>query len=129
MKIKFKLIFAICSLLIACSSSNNIEPKNVVLTFGESSVSAEILDGNVIDGSAFEGNVFQGSKDTEMETLEFSGAIQKQENSYVVDIRAVREAKDGSSRQELNTTVLLSLDEKMVIGGVNDDLVSIILKN
>ncbi|WP_076408434.1 hypothetical protein [Shewanella sp. UCD-KL12] len=125
MKIKSKLIFVVCSLLIACSSSNSIEPKNVVLTFGESSASAQILDGNDIDG---EGSVFQGSKDAEIETVEFSGTIQKQDNSYVVDIRAVREAKDGSYRQALNTIVLLSLDEKMVIGGVNDDLVSIILK-
>ena len=119
MKIKSKLILSICSLLIACSSSHTIEPKKVVLTYGESSVSAQI----------HEGSVFEASNDTEMEKVEFSGEIQKQDSSYVVDIIVVREAKTRNARQDLNTTVLLNLDEPLILGGINDDLLSIVLKN
>lgn len=121
MKIKSKLILilSICSILLACSPSDSAEPKEVVLTYGESSVSAQIN----------EGSVFEGSKDTEMEKVAFSGAIQKQGTSYLVDIIVAREAKTHHARQDLNTTVLLNLDEPLVIGGINDDLLSIVFKN
>lgn len=104
---------------MACSPSDTIEPKQVVLTYGESSVSAQI----------HEGRVFEGSKDTETEKVEFSGTIQKQDNGYVVDIIVAKEAKTRHARQDLNTTVLLNLDEPLIIGGINDDLLSIVLKN
>lgn len=119
MKIKSKLIFVICSLLAACSSSNTIEPNNVVLIYGESSVTALIQ----------EGSVFEGRNDTDMDKIEFSGAIQKQGSSYVVDILVMSEAKTHNARQDWNTTMLLNLDEPLIIGGMNDNLLSIVLKN
>ncbi len=112
-------MLSICSILIACTPSDTTEPKEVVLSYGESSVSAQI----------HEGSVFEGRKDAEMEKVEFSGAIQKQENGYVVDIIVAREAKTRHARQDLNTTVLLNVDEPLMIGGINDDLISIVLKN
>jgi hypothetical protein len=119
MKIKLISMLSACSLLIACSSSHTIAPQKVVLTYGGSSVSAQI----------HQGSVFEATHDTEMERMELSGGIQKQGSGYLVDIIVVKEAKTRNARQGLNTRVLLNVDEPMIIGGINEDLVSIVLKH
>jgi hypothetical protein len=115
---KVKLIFAMCSFLIGCSSSQSMDPRVVVLTYGESSVSALIQ----------EDSVFAGSNDTGMETVEFSGKITKQGADYLVDVIIIREANTGNAHQNLNTTVVLQSEEPVVIGSFNDDLFYIFLK-
>jgi hypothetical protein len=117
-KIKIKYILAVCSLMIGCSSNYSIEPNEIILTYGESSISALIQ----------ESNVFEGINDTNKETVEFSGTITKQDTGYLVDIVVVREAKDRKTSQHLNTAVMLKNEESVVIGGINNYSFSIILK-
>lgn len=119
MKIKLKCILIMCSLMIGCSSNYSIEPNEVVLTYCESSISAVIQ----------EGNVFEGINDTDKETVEFSGTVTKQDTGYLVDVVVIREAKVRKASQNLNTAVMLQSEEPVIIGGINNYLFSIILKN
>lgn len=107
-----------CSLMIGCSSNYSIEPNEVVLTYGESSISAVIQ----------EDNVFEGIHDTDKETVEFSGTVTKQDTCYLVDVVVIREAKARKASQNLNTVIMLQSGEPVVIGGINNYLFSIMLK-
>ncbi|EGQ8297174.1 hypothetical protein GTW31_24430 [Vibrio parahaemolyticus] len=121
MKIKSKIILTMCFAAFGSSGSQNVEPTSVVLTYDNSSISAEI----------HQDRRFETIKDNDEENVEFSGSVTKDSSDYIVDVLVVRKSKSRKSSRELNTTILVQseqIETPIVIGGVNSETFSITLK-
>ncbi|MGY5772252.1 hypothetical protein ACXHP8_11195 [Vibrio antiquarius] len=121
MKIKSKIILTMCFAAFGSSGSQKVEPTSVVLTYDNSSISAEIN----------QDRRFETIKDNDEENVEFSGSVTKDFSDYIVDVLVVRKSKSRKSSRELNTTILVQseqIETPIVIGGVNSEIFSITLK-
>jgi len=105
-------------LVTGCLSNPPIEQREVILRYGETAVSAEIQG----DGT------FETSKDTEHETVAFSGTVSEQDEMYRIDLAFSRQIKSSESRSELDTTVVLMANESVTVGGVNNDVYRVALE-
>ena len=103
---------------MGCSSKQAVEPTQIVLSYGESSITAVIQ----------QNNMFDAIEDNENETVEFSGSLTKQDSGYLMDIVVVQEKKIRQATMELNTTLLIQVEEPIVVGGYNNDVWRVILK-
>lgn len=105
-------------LIVGCSPSHSIEPDDVVLTYGHSSISAVVKDNNE----------FESIYETDTNVIAFSGKITEKDTGYLVDALVVSKNKVRHSERKLNTTVLLKMEDPIVIGGINDDSFTLTLK-
>ena len=104
--------------MLGCSSKKVIEPTIIILTYGEFSISAEIE----------KNKTFDVIRSNEHETVTFSGLVAKQGSGYLVDIVVVRDNKTQHATRQLNTTLLIEMEELAVVGGLNNDVFKVILK-
>ncbi|MGI3067216.1 hypothetical protein ACRTEL_22700 [Vibrio diabolicus] len=121
MKFKSKIILTMCLVAFGSSGSQNVEPTSVVLTYDNSSISAEI----------HQDKKFETIKDTDEEYVEFSGSVTKDSSDYIVDVLVVRKSKSRKSSRELNTTILIQneqIEMPIVIGRVNSEMFTLALK-
>ncbi|AVF95482.1 hypothetical protein AL552_17960 [Vibrio diabolicus] len=121
MKFKLKIILTMCLVAFGSSGNQNVEPTSVVLSYDNSSISAEI----------YQDRKFETIKDTDEEHVEFSGSVTKDSSDYIVDVLVVRKSKSRKSSRELNTTILVQneqIEMPIVIGRVNSEVFSITLK-
>ncbi|MEM1405039.1 MAG: hypothetical protein AAGG55_17010 [Pseudomonadota bacterium] len=115
---KLLLTSMLLLLIIGCSSNAPIAPREVVLQYADTIVPAKIGGGGA----------FLASKDTELETVVFSGNVSEQGERYRVDVAFSRQIKSSDYQTDLKTTIVLGLNEPATIGGVNSAVYSISLE-
>ena len=82
----------LCLAMMGCSSNQVLapEPTSITLFYGDTSISAGVL----------EDKTFNSVLADRIESVTFSGSIQKQDSGYLVDMLVIRETKDPT----LNST-------------------------
>ena len=116
-----KLILPICLVAFSALGGQTIEPTSVTLTYGDSSISAEI-------GKDKKFAIIRNNDD---EKLEFSGSVTKEYTDYIVDVLVIKDSKSNQSSSELKTTILVTkeqFDTLILIGGTNSEMLNITLK-
>ena len=99
----------LCLALMGCASNEAIQPDptSITLFYGETSISAGVLEDN---------------------TFNFSGLVRKQDSGYLVDMLVIRETKEPRSTRQLNTSIHMKTGELVDVGGVNNDVWRVILE-
>jgi hypothetical protein len=117
---QFRAILLLCLTLIGCSSNQELvpDPTTITLFYGDTSISAGVL----------EDKTFSSVLANRKESVTFSGAISKQNSGYFVDMLVIRETKEPRSTRQLNTSLLMKPGELVDVGGVNNDVFSVILE-
>ncbi|CDT53229.1 putative exported protein [Vibrio coralliirubri] len=120
---KYSSKFILPMLLVAFSAlgRQSVDPTSMTLTYGDSSVSAEIR----------KDRKFDITRSNDDENVEFSGSVTKEDTDYIVDVLVLLENKSNNSSREINTTILVrndQLETLIFIGGVNNERFSITLK-
>ncbi|WP_231565419.1 hypothetical protein [Vibrio hyugaensis] len=93
----------------------------MIINYGESQLLAELQPNDH----------FEAQIDNDKERVDFSGLVNKQSSGYFVDVVAMQESKTQHSSSSVNTQVLIKeseADKPIVIGGVNNHVMSVMLK-
>lgn len=112
-----------------CSSQHLTHPDGVIVHSGGDSIFAFIT----------EGGQFNSTKTEKLKTLSISGTVESTDDGYLVKIwffeknkldetQKIEGGYSGHRTQEIQTSVLLQKNEPIVLGGVNDNVVSLELK-
>lgn len=110
----------LCLAMMGCSSNQVLapEPTSITLFYGDTSISAGVL----------EDKTFNSVLADRIESVTFSGSIQKQDSGYLVDMLVIRETKDPRSTRQLNTSLHMKTGELVDVGGVNNDVFRVIIE-